>query len=226
MIPAVSMQRHIVDREERNRQLVASSTAAESCMPQQQARDAATGVPGRKNRPGTSSAKQQKKRIRQAYARYCHLPKEMQDNEYITTGYRVEMGFLDSIKSMFGIHNETGNIWTHLIGLSSLSCCYVIVDQLPTGICLDSRPLTCCLICRLHDVPNSDNCHCICQTSSTGSRLPTPGPSRKSAVHVCTVPLDGCHLSLVKRATIGRPNERLWQVALAAICRRPRSISV
>ena len=165
MIPAVSLQQNIVDREERNRQLVASSTAADLCMPQQQARDAATGVPGRKHRPSTSSAKQQKKRIRQAYARYSHLPKEMQDNEYITTGYRVEMGFLDSIKSMFGIHNETGNIWTHLIGLSPLSCCHIIVDQLSTGrpcICLGSRHFTCGLICRLHAVPNFDNCHCIC----------------------------------------------------------------
>ena len=132
MIPAVSMQSDNLDREERNRQLAASSTDSDSCLPQQKARDAAAGVPGRKNRPSTTSAKQQKKRIRQAYARYIHLPKEMQDNEYITTGYRVEMGFLDSIKSMFGIHNETGNIWTHLIGTS---CPAVIFLTLPSQAC-------------------------------------------------------------------------------------------
>lgn len=142
MIPAVSMQPATNDREERSRQLVASSTEADPCLRQQEARDAAAGVPGRKNRPSTISAKQQKKRLRQVYARYSHLPKELQDNEYITTGYRVEMGFLDSIKSMFGIHNETGNIWTHLIGTSCLAlmllpspseaCCaqpYVVSDK-------------------------------------------------------------------------------------------------
>lgn len=128
MIPAVSQQ-DVVDREERNRQLVASSTEAESYLPQQEARDAAVGVPSRRNRPST--AKQQKKRIRQVYARYSHLPKELQDNEYITTGYRVEMGFLDSIKSIFGIHNETGNIWTHLIGIK---CSLALISQTsPSG---------------------------------------------------------------------------------------------
>ena len=121
MIPAVSMQPDTSDREERNRQLVASSTDADDCLPHQKVRDAAAGVPDRKNRPSTTSAKQQKKRLRQAYALYSHLPKELQDNEYITTGYRMELGFLDSIKSMFGIHNETGNIWTHLIGIWCLA---------------------------------------------------------------------------------------------------------
>lgn len=130
MIPAVSTQQDVVDREERNRQLVASSTEAYSYLPQQEARDAAVGVPRRRNRPSTD--KQQKKRIRQVYARYSHLPKELQDNEYITTGYRVEMGFLDSVKSMFGIHNETGNIWTHLIGMS---CLALKSSTSPSGTC-------------------------------------------------------------------------------------------
>lgn len=117
MIPALPMQQDTIDTDERDRQLITSSTKEEARLPHQQPRHAATSVPGRRNKPSTSTPKQQKRRLRQAYARYIHLPKEMQDNEYITTGYRVEMGFLDSIKSMFGIHNETGNIWTHLIGI-------------------------------------------------------------------------------------------------------------
>jgi hypothetical protein len=38
-------------------------------------------------------------------------------NEYIMTGYRV--GFKDNwlcFKSLIKIHNETGNVWTHLLG--------------------------------------------------------------------------------------------------------------
>jgi predicted membrane channel-forming protein YqfA (hemolysin III family) len=38
------------------------------------------------------------------------------DNEYIKTGYRVYYSYVDNWRSLFMLHNETGNIWTHLIG--------------------------------------------------------------------------------------------------------------
>ena len=119
------MQTEFVDREHNFKQRNSSNAKAEALPPQQVARDAAASVPGRRNRPVLSSSKQQRNRLRNAYAAYHHLPKELQDNEYITTGYRVELGFWDSVKSLFGLHNETGNIWTHLIGTLSVLVLHV-----------------------------------------------------------------------------------------------------
>ena len=49
------------------------------------------------------------------------LPDYLRDNEYIITGYRANTGVLGSLKSLFRIHNESGNIWTHLLGTASAS---------------------------------------------------------------------------------------------------------
>ncbi|XP_075588664.1 adiponectin receptor protein isoform X3 [Dermatophagoides farinae] len=50
----------------------------------------------------------------------CHfnmLPNWMQDNEYLHTGHRPPLPtFWACIKSIFRLHTETGNIWTHGIG--------------------------------------------------------------------------------------------------------------
>lgn len=51
-----------------------------------------------------------------AYASYSELPMKLRANEYIKSGYRVELNVWGSLKSIFGVHNESGNIWTHLIG--------------------------------------------------------------------------------------------------------------
>merc|ERR1719232_1993596 len=45
------------------------------------------------------------------------LPDWMKDNEYLQCGHRPQLNsFKECFKSIFGIHSETGNIWTHLIG--------------------------------------------------------------------------------------------------------------
>ncbi|KAF7495333.1 Adiponectin receptor protein [Sarcoptes scabiei] len=50
---------------------------------------------------------------------FSHLPKWMQDNEFLHTGHRPPLPtFWECIKSIFRLHTETGNIWTH--GLGSL----------------------------------------------------------------------------------------------------------
>jgi len=50
----------------------------------------------------------------------CHfekLPAWMKDNEHLHFGHRPELqSFAECFKSIFRIHTETGNIWTHLIG--------------------------------------------------------------------------------------------------------------
>ena len=41
--------------------------------------------------------------------------------KFIQYGYRANVGYLDSTKSICKIHNETGNIWSHLLGFIFLS---------------------------------------------------------------------------------------------------------
>ena len=44
------------------------------------------------------------------------LPEWAKDNEYIHTGFRpISNSYLQSIKSCFYIHNESGNIYSHLL---------------------------------------------------------------------------------------------------------------
>ena len=48
---------------------------------------------------------------------YEEYPDDLKDNEYLLTGYRC--GCHDSkgcFKSLFMWHNETVNIWSHLLG--------------------------------------------------------------------------------------------------------------
>ncbi|CAJ0580265.1 unnamed protein product, partial [Mesorhabditis spiculigera] len=45
------------------------------------------------------------------------LPVWLQDNEYLKTGHRPPMpSFSSCFKSIFAVHTETGNIWTHMYG--------------------------------------------------------------------------------------------------------------
>mmetsp|Transcript_15593 Transcript_15593/g.26845 ORF Transcript_15593/g.26845 Transcript_15593/m.26845 type:complete len:369 (-) Transcript_15593:49-1155(-) len=44
------------------------------------------------------------------------VPDWVRDNEYILTGYRVHFSFGLCLRSLFRIHNETVNVWSHLLG--------------------------------------------------------------------------------------------------------------
>ncbi|KAG0169363.1 hypothetical protein DFQ30_003710 [Apophysomyces sp. BC1015] len=44
------------------------------------------------------------------------LPIEWQENEYVLSGYRFYQNSRDCLKSIFMLHNETINIWSHLLG--------------------------------------------------------------------------------------------------------------
>ena len=58
-----------------------------------------------------------KKNIYQFIGKYKDAPSYSVDNEFIETGYRVNFKSKKSVfKSMFMLHNETTNIWTHFIG--------------------------------------------------------------------------------------------------------------
>lgn len=51
---------------------------------------------------------------------HCHfrdLPQWLQENDYLLFGHRPELGsFKSCVKSIFSLHTETYNIWSHLIG--------------------------------------------------------------------------------------------------------------
>ncbi|CAO3568407.1 unnamed protein product [Mortierella alpina] len=44
------------------------------------------------------------------------LPEQWQENKYILSGYRFLSSKTQCFKSIFYVHNESGNIWTHLLG--------------------------------------------------------------------------------------------------------------
>lgn len=47
---------------------------------------------------------------------YDELPIQWQENEYIVRGYRFYETKIECVKSIASIHNETFNIWSHLLG--------------------------------------------------------------------------------------------------------------
>eukprot|EP00474_Spongospora_subterranea_P009270 CRZ09728.1 hypothetical protein [Spongospora subterranea] len=49
-------------------------------------------------------------------ATYDKVPGWLKDNPHIAGGYRVHFSWRLCVRSMFRLHNETLNVWTHLIG--------------------------------------------------------------------------------------------------------------
>ena len=48
---------------------------------------------------------------------FGNLLEWLQDNELIESGHRPQLhNFYTCLLSVFNVHSETGNIWTHLIG--------------------------------------------------------------------------------------------------------------
>jgi adiponectin receptor len=54
---------------------------------------------------------------------HWELPEWLRDNDFIDHGHRPPLeSFRLCFKSMFRIHTETGNIWTHLLGFIAFVC--------------------------------------------------------------------------------------------------------
>jgi hypothetical protein len=47
---------------------------------------------------------------------FDELPERLKKNKFILDGYRIDYNTVDSLKSLFHLHNETMNIWTHILG--------------------------------------------------------------------------------------------------------------
>lgn len=97
----------------------ACSSSASEQQQQQLVHDAAVqasrNVPLRSRRRGRA---EQTDKLNWAHNHEFHaLPDYLRDNEFIQRFYRRPgMPLRKSLLSLFGIHNETGNIWSHLIG--------------------------------------------------------------------------------------------------------------
>ncbi len=67
--------------------------------------------------------KKQKKSNQIIMVTYNEAPKYQQDNEYIRKGYLKNCDSIKKVfKSLFMIHNETVNIWSHLLGAILINC--------------------------------------------------------------------------------------------------------
>ncbi|KAJ7524995.1 hypothetical protein O6H91_17G031300 [Diphasiastrum complanatum] len=75
---------------------------------------------------------------------YEALPDYLQDNEYIVGHYRADWPLREAFLSIFSLHNETVNIWTHLIGFFLfLGLTVYTVTKLPNVVRLPSRNSRC-----------------------------------------------------------------------------------
>lgn len=52
---------------------------------------------------------------------FSHLPQWLQDNDFLHFGHRPPLPTSECFKSIIRIHTETGNIWTHLLGVVAFS---------------------------------------------------------------------------------------------------------
>jgi len=58
---------------------------------------------------------------------FAKLPAWMKDNEFIRFYHRPELNsFAECFRSVLGVHSETGNIWTHLIGFVAFVVCTIV----------------------------------------------------------------------------------------------------
>lgn len=57
------------------------------------------------------------------------VPIWMKDNHFILSGYRVNWGWKHSFRSLWKLHNETFNVWTHFLGFLSVTIALFITMQ-------------------------------------------------------------------------------------------------
>ncbi|CAL7937856.1 unnamed protein product [Xylocopa violacea] len=84
------------------------------------------------------------RKVWEASWKQCHfrnLPKWLQDNDFLHAGHRPPLpSFYACFKSIFRIHTETGNIWTHLLGcVAFIGIAIFFITQPPIEIQLEEK---------------------------------------------------------------------------------------
>lgn len=69
------------------------------------------------------------KNAKENYIDYYQLPLSWRDNKFIIFGYRFSLSHMTMAKSLFQIHNETMNIYTHFVGF--LVVCWLALYHFP-----------------------------------------------------------------------------------------------
>lgn len=83
----------------------------------------------------SAGARWPRKLRRYLLAQYTQLPTYLADNEHIKSGYRVHFSWRLCLRSMFRMHNETLNIWTHFVAFLLFIglLCLMVITVSPHG---------------------------------------------------------------------------------------------
>ncbi|KAL3702096.1 hypothetical protein R1sor_020118 [Riccia sorocarpa] len=80
-------------------------------------------------------------RKRYPLVKYQDLPSHLKGNEFILDHYRCDWPLRETVLSLFSVHNETLNIWTHLVGfLIFVGLAFYTAILLPKLIELSALP--------------------------------------------------------------------------------------
>ncbi|KAG5535487.1 hypothetical protein RHGRI_023305 [Rhododendron griersonianum] len=81
-------------------------------------RELCEGINENEREPCSKQGKRKRfwKKVKYQLVEYHSLPGYLRDNEFIIGHYRSEWPMKQVLLSMFTLHNETLNVWTHLIG--------------------------------------------------------------------------------------------------------------
>lgn len=76
---------------------------------------------------------------------FSHLPQWLQDNDFLHFGHRPPLPTSECFKSIIRIHTETGNIWTHLLGVVAfVGLASFFMSRPPTEIQLQEKLVFAC----------------------------------------------------------------------------------
>ncbi|XP_010531306.1 PREDICTED: heptahelical transmembrane protein 4 [Tarenaya hassleriana] len=92
----------------------------------------------KESQPKEGKGKRLWKKVKYQLVEYHSLPGYLRDNEFIVGHYRSEWPLKQILISVFTIHNETLNVWTHLIGFFLFLALTIYTAKMVPGMDLHS----------------------------------------------------------------------------------------